>query len=53
VGYAEAVSRELGLAVVDPSSAALTLTAAMVAAGLRHSKRGLYAKPRPKEFKKR
>jgi len=52
VGYAEAVSRELGLAVVDPSSVALKLTEAMVDAGLRHSKRALYAKPRPKEFKK-
>ena len=53
VGYGEAIGRELGLAVVDPSSVALKLTEAMVDAGLRHCKRGLYAKPRSKEYKKR
>jgi allantoin racemase len=52
VGYAEAVTRELGLAVIDPSSVALKLTEGMVDAGLKHSKRALYAKPRPKELKK-
>lgn len=44
-GYAEDVERELGLTVIDPSSVALKVTEAMVAAGLKVSKRGLYSIP--------
>lgn len=50
-GYAEAVTRELDLSVIDPSAVALKLTEAMVDAGLRHSKRALYARPRSRQFK--
>lgn len=44
-GYAEDVERELGIVVIDPSSVALKITEGMVAAGLKPSKRGLYAVP--------
>ncbi|MEG1548111.1 MAG: aspartate/glutamate racemase family protein [Clostridia bacterium] len=44
-GYAEGITAELGLAVIDPSSVALKMTEALVDAGLKPSKRGQYAKP--------
>lgn len=44
-GYAEGITEELGLVVIDPSSVALKLTEAMVAAGLKQAKCGYYAEP--------
>ena len=44
-GYAEEVTRELGLVVIDPSSVALKVTEALVKTGIKPSKRGLYAYP--------
>ncbi|MBA7603384.1 Hydantoin racemase [subsurface metagenome] len=51
VGYAEDVTRELGLVVLDPSSVALKICEGMVDAKLMHSKRALFAKPPAKEYK--
>lgn len=44
-GYADDIMETLGMAVVDPSSVTLKVAEAMAAAGLKHSKRGLYAYP--------
>lgn len=44
-GYAEGITEELGLVVIDPSSVALKMTEAMVAAGLSQAKCGFYAEP--------
>ena len=44
-GYAEDVKKELGLEVIDPSSVALKVVEALVACGIKPSKRGLYAYP--------
>ena len=51
-GYAAEVERELGVVVLDPSAVALKLCEALIDAGLRHSKRALFARPPEKEFKK-
>lgn len=45
VGYADDVERELGLVVLDPTTVAFKVAEALVEAGIRHSKRGLYAQP--------
>ena len=45
VGYAEDVERELGIVVLDPTTIAFKVAEALVDAGIRHSKRGLYAMP--------
>ena len=44
-GYAEDVKAALGMEVIDPSSVALKVTEALVACGIKPSKRGLYAYP--------
>ena len=44
-GYAEDVKAALGMEVIDPSSVALKVTEALVASGIKHAKRGLYAYP--------
>jgi allantoin racemase len=49
-GYASALEAALGVVVLDPSPIALKTAELMVALKLRHSKRGLYAPPRPKVF---
>ena len=46
VGYAEDVERELGIVVLDPTTITFKVAEALVDAGIRHSKRGLYATPR-------
>jgi allantoin racemase len=46
-GYAEAVERELGIVVLDPTSLTLKVAEALVDLGLRHCKQGLYAFPPP------
>ena len=51
-GYAAEVERQLGIVVLDPSAVALKLCEALIDAGLRHSKRALFARPPEKEFKK-
>lgn len=51
VGYAEDVTKELGIVVLDPSSVSLKVCEAMVEAGLMHSKRATFAKPPVKEIK--
>ena len=45
VGYSDQLSRQLGIPVVDPTSVTLKAAEALVESGLRHSKRGLFAKP--------
>ncbi len=49
-GYADAVANDLGITVVDPSLVALKLTEGMIDAGLKHSKRALYRRPRSAEY---
>ncbi|HWS29433.1 MAG TPA: aspartate/glutamate racemase family protein [Clostridia bacterium] len=44
-GYAEGITEELGVMVIDPSSVALKVTEALVAAKVRHAKCGFYATP--------
>lgn len=44
-GYAEGITEELGITVIDPSSVALKVTEALVAAKVRHAKCALYATP--------
>lgn len=44
-GYAEEITRELGVVVIDPTSVTLKVTEAMVAAGLKQAKCGLFAVP--------
>ncbi|MEA5060775.1 MAG: aspartate/glutamate racemase family protein [Candidatus Pelethousia sp.] len=44
-GYAEGITEELGLAVIDPSSVTLKVTEAMVASGLKQAKCGFYSTP--------
>jgi allantoin racemase len=51
-GYAGEVERKLGVTVLDPSAVALKMCEALVDAGVRHSKRALFAQPPKKEFKK-
>ena len=45
VGYAEDVERELEIVVLDPTTIAFKVAEALIDAGIRHSKRGLYAMP--------
>jgi allantoin racemase len=52
-GYADEISKKLGLAVLDPTSVTLKVCEAMVEAGLVHSKRAMFAKPAEKEFKRK
>lgn len=51
-GYAAEVERKLGVVVIDPSAVALKFCEALIDAGLKHSKRALFARPPEKEFKK-
>lgn len=44
-GYADVVRSDLGMEVIDPSSLALKVTEALVAAGMKQSKRGYYSYP--------
>jgi len=44
-GYAEGITEQLGVVVLDPSSLTLKVTEALVAAGVKQSKRGLYSVP--------
>ena len=44
-GYADVVRSDLGMEVIDPSSLALKVTEALVAAGVKQSKRGYYSYP--------
>jgi len=44
-GYAERVEQELGMTVIDPSSVTLKVAEALVDAGIKQSKRGLYSVP--------
>jgi allantoin racemase len=51
VGYAKKAAKELNIVVIDPTSLALKYTEAMIEAGVKQSKRALYAHPSPKEYK--
>ncbi len=44
-GYAEAIERELGILVLDPTSVTLKVAEGLVDLGIRHCKHGLYAFP--------
>jgi allantoin racemase len=50
-GYAEKAAKELNIVVIDPTSVAFKYAEAMVEAGIKQSKRALYAHPSPKEYK--
>jgi len=50
-GSAAEVERELGMTVVDPSPVGVLTAETLVRLGLRHSKRGLYARPPAKLIK--
>lgn len=45
VGYAEEIERKLGIVILDPTTIAFKVAEALVDAGIRHSKSGLYATP--------
>lgn len=45
VGYGEALERDLGIIVLDPTTVAFKMTEAFVETGIRHSKRALFATP--------
>jgi len=51
LGYADEISRSLGVTVLDPSSVTLKITEGMIDAGVVHSKRGIFATPPEKEYK--
>jgi allantoin racemase len=51
-GYAAEMERELGIVVIYPSAVTLKICEALIDAGLKHSKRALFACPPEKEFKK-
>jgi len=51
LGYAEEISRGLGVTVLDPSSVTLKIAEGMIDAGVVHSKRALFATPPQKEYK--
>jgi Asp/Glu/hydantoin racemase len=51
VGYAEKAAKELNIVVIDPTSVAFKYAEAMVEAGIKQSKRALYAHPSEKEYK--
>ena len=51
VGYAEKAAKELNIVVIDPTSVAFKYAEAMVEAGIKQSKRALYAYPSEKEYK--
>lgn len=44
-GYADGIEKELGVIVIDPSAVTLKVTEALVNAGLKQSKRGLFSLP--------
>lgn len=50
-GYAEVVEKKLNIVVIDPTLVAFKYTEAMVEAGIKQSKRALYAYPSGKEYK--
>ena len=52
VGYAREMAEELGVTVLDPTTLTLKICESMVEAGVKHSKRALFARPSFKEFKK-
>ena len=47
----EKVAKELDIVVIDPTSIAFKYVEAMVEAGIKQSKRALYAHPSEKEYK--
>jgi len=51
LGYADEISRSLGVTVLDPTSVTLKITEGMIDAGIVHSKKGLFAAPPEKEYK--
>ncbi len=51
VGYAEKAAKELNIVVIDPTSLAFKYAEAMIEAGIKQSKRALYAYPSEKEYK--
>jgi len=51
VGYAEKIAKELNIVVIDPTSVAFKYVEAMIEAGIKQSKRALYAHPSEKEYK--
>jgi allantoin racemase len=50
-GYAHDIAQELKVVVLDPSPIAIKMAEMFVTLGLKHSKRGIYAFPPPREFK--
>jgi allantoin racemase len=50
-GYAEKAARELNIVVIDPTVIAFKYAEAMVEAGIKQSKRAIYAYPSKKEYK--
>jgi len=50
-GYAEKAAKELNIVVIDPTLVAFKYAEAMVEAGIKQSKRALYAHPPAKEYK--
>lgn len=50
-GYAAEIQSQLGVTVLDPSPIALKTAEMLVALGIRHSKRGLYATPPAKTIR--
>ena len=50
-GYAEKAAKELKIVVIDPTLVAFKYAEAMVEAGIKQSKRALYAHPSEKEHK--
>lgn len=50
-GYAEKVAKEFNIVVIDPTLVAFKYSEAMVEAGIKQSKRALYAHPPEKEYK--
>lgn len=50
-GYAEAVERELGILVLDPTAVAFKVAEAIADLGLRHSKVRRFARPSAKEIR--
>ena len=51
VGYAEKAAKKLNIVVIDPTLVAFKYAEAMVEAGIKQSKRALYAHPSEKEYK--
>ena len=50
-GYAEEIEKELNIVVIDPTLVTFKYAESMVEAGVKQSKRALYAHPSEKEYK--